>query len=177
MKYLPLCFTLLFCHIAHAQKYDVEKFGSFIYSTLTDDFDDSVTHVFITEDTNNQGALGWICSEGELRISLMLGTYMIGQGGEYIKVRHRFDDEEGADWETWELDNTNEIADMMVVEPVLDNREKFTKKAIVGNKLIMQASDPIGGEKVRYTFYLSGFTRGKERMPCLADIHADVVVK
>ena len=149
---------------ALAQSKD-ETVGSFHYVHKQDVFDDSDRSFVFTmpEDIANDrtAALTWRCLSDGLNVVYMHGTYYSGDSDSEILVRYRIDQNPASEYQYWGLfsDNKSSYIPMNQVN-------SFTKEAINGSMIHIEAVDPADGERVRDSFKLNGLGEAIKLLSC-----------
>lgn len=144
-----------------------ETIGVFTYSPQIDDFTDEDRSMVFTADQDEEGILAWRCLADGLNVIIHVGGYMGGDRDDDIQVRYRFDRNKPSAYQYWRLfPGQNKLAYMRMRDV-----EGFTQEGLLANELVIEAIDPLDGERRRFRMSMIGLTRALKKLPCAQPFH------
>lgn len=160
-----ICFALLIGPLLLPSAAAQEQIGDFFFMHNQDEFDDSDRSSIVTADEDGAG-LVWRCMEDGLNVMLYMDTYYGGNQNDKILVRYRFDRKEATDHKFWSL-STDHTAAFMGMSELHD----FTFAALEASTVVVEAVDPLDGERNRFRFGLYDLNGALQLLPCLIPSH------
>ena len=138
-----------------------QEIGDFYYMHNLDEFDDSDRSSIVTADEGGAG-LAWRCMEDGLNVMLFMDTYYGGDQNDNILVRYRFDRKEATEHRSWSL-STDHTAAFIRISRI----HEFTFAALEASTVVIEAVDPLDGERNRFRFGLHDLNGALQLLPCL----------
>ena len=140
-----------------------ERYGDFYYSgARADEFSDEPRDWIVTADEAMSTALGWKCLYDGVNVFLGIGRFLGGDVDDEIKVRYRIDKNSPSQWRYWKLSQDHKAAFMP-----MDDVASFTSASVRGNRIVIEAVDPLDGEVIRNHFSLRGLGVALGKLRCV----------